>query len=154
MTINPVTERDSYILDFATDVSERLAELGPNAAILNGVPYLNKGVLKLDQFILEPLDLLGDLEFMAQFVELGTERSDNRLCRRHISELEALEVVGESSLTRDELSLELVSDTSCELVDLGLGLIDSTLDGIHSGRELTADDRVLKCVSDKTKLRR
>ena len=154
MTVNPVAERDGYFLDLTTDVGESLPKVVPNGTILNCIPSIDKGILQLNEFLLEPLNLLRDLELLTELIELGSQRSDNSLCRGHVSKVKPLEVVRESSFTRDELSFELVSDTSGEFIDLGLSLIYSAVDRIHSSGELSTDNRVFQRVLNQTELRR
>ena len=57
----------------------------PNTTILNSVPRIDKRILQLNKFLLEPLDFLRDLELLTEFIELGSQRSDNCLSRRHVS---------------------------------------------------------------------
>ena len=57
----------------------------PNTTILNSVPGIDKGGFQFNKLLLEPLNLLRNLKFVSEFVELGSQRSDNRLSRRHVS---------------------------------------------------------------------
>ena len=85
VTINPVSEGKGYVFNLTADIAESFTKLGPNTTILNSVPSFNQDFLELDKLIFEPLDLLRDLELLTEFVELGSQRSDNCLSRRHVS---------------------------------------------------------------------
>ena len=64
VAVNPVAERDGYFLDLTTDVGESLAKVVPNTTILNSVPRIDKCILQLNEFLLEPLDFLRNLELV------------------------------------------------------------------------------------------
>ena len=64
VAVNPVAERDGYFLDLTTDVGESLTKVVPNTTILNSVPRIDKCILQLNEFLLEPLDFLRNLELV------------------------------------------------------------------------------------------
>ena len=115
----------------------------PNTTILNSIPCIDKRILQLNKFLLEPLNLLGNPELVTEFIELRSELRDNRLRSGHVTQVEALEIVRQSGFTGDQLSLKLVANSLTKLVKLILGLVDSAVDRVHSCGELLADNRVL-----------
>ena len=140
VTINPVSEGDSYVLDLTADVREGLPKVVPNTTILNSIPGINKGILQFDEFLLEPLNLLRNLKFISKFVEFFPELSNDRLRRGHVTEIKALEVLRQRGFTRSQLGLKLITNCLTKLMELVLCLVDSAMNRIHSRRELLTDN--------------
>ena len=130
-----------------------VAKFLPSTAILNLLPDFLKCFLQLNQLLLEPLNLLSNLEFLAEFIELLGQLGDDRLGRGEIAELESLEVLGDGRTTRLELGLELVPNALSEIMELGLYLVDAVVKRSHRSGELLPNNGVLQCFLYKTELR-
>ena len=86
MAINPVSEGDREFLELLASSMGGGAKFLPSTAILNLLPDFLEGVLQLNEFLLEPLDLLRNLHLLAEFVELLGELGDDYLGRGQVAE--------------------------------------------------------------------